>query len=403
MLFWGTRGIRQRKMRSALTVLGIIVGTAAVIALVSQTQGIQNSIIDQVNQLGPTTITVRSSSSKLLLTDAEVGTILDLPGVDTVIPIVTANVKIYGAGGTRSFAIIGVEQEKFGEFAPGYSIDSGRIFDALSVSEIVIGANVQNPQDSASAFISPNETVTIDLGGSRLKFLQAVGSLNTYGMSMLVAVDDSIFMSLEGAMNMLGRKSYSSLIVKATDTASVDSVVETLKIIYGTNVNINTVKQITTTVSSITGSLTILLGVIAAISLFVAGLGIMNIMFVSVIERTREIGVLKALGFTSYDVLAIFLAEALMLGMVGGLLGIASGTAISYVIPYVIMRAVSSSATTVGGSSSDEIAAFTYSPVIQPEIALLVFGFALAVSLLAGFYPARRASRMDPVEALRHE
>jgi ABC-type antimicrobial peptide transport system permease subunit len=187
----------------------------------------------------------------------------------------------------------------------------------------------------------------------------------------------------------------------------VDAVISNIKAYYGTNVNIISLKAITQIVSSITGLLGVLLGAIAGISLFVAAIGIANIMFVSVVERTREIGILKALGFKSRNVLAIFLSEAAMLGMIGGILGILLGSGLSYLIPVLISSGFGSFSSTGGGGisggfgGSSEFGSFSYSPVISPEIVLLVFLFAIGVSLAAGYYPARRASKMDPVVALR--
>ncbi|MGQ9760039.1 MAG: ABC transporter permease [Candidatus Methanomethylicaceae archaeon] len=397
VLKWGIRGISERKLRAALTILGIMVGTAAVIALVSQTEGIQTSIVDQMNKLGPNTISLRPASGVVILTEKDVNHILQMPDVELVIPAVTSTVRVYGTQSSRTAQLVGIDPSQFGELVAGYELEEGRLYQLLSYSEIVVGTNVHQPQDLTSPFVNVGQTATIESRSAR-KVVSVVGSLNPYGMTALVSVDDSIFMSLKGALNFLGRTSYSALFVKATNPDAVDLIVNNIRAAYGNSLSIMTVKQITQIVTSITGQLTILLGSIAAISLFVAGLGIMNIMFVSVIERTREIGVLKALGFKNRNILAIFLSEAGIVGLVGGLLGITIGSAISYSIPYIISRGFSAPSTQFGGNMS-----FSYAPLIRPEMALLVFAFALAVSLLAGLYPARRASKMDPVVALRHE
>lgn len=399
ILRWGIRGISERKLRAALTILGIMVGTAAVIALVSQTEGIQTSIVDQMNKLGPSTISLRPISGTVILTEKDVNKLLQIPNVELVIPVVTSTVRLYGTQSSRTVQLIGIDPSQFSELVAGYELEEGRMYQLLSYSEIVVGANVHQPQDLTSPFVNVGQTATIEsISRSTRTVVNVVGSLTPYGMTAFVSVDDGIFMSLKGASNFLGRTSYSALFVKATNPDAVDSVVDNIRAIYGNSLNIITVKQITQIVTSVTGQLTILLGSIAAISLFVAGLGIMNIMVVSVIERTREIGVLKALGFKNRNILAIFLSEAGVVGLVGGALGITVGSIISYFIPYVISRGFSTQSAQFGGSMS-----FSYTPLIRPEMALLVFAFALAVSLLAGLYPARRASKMDPVVALRHE
>jgi len=405
---WGTRGIRQRKLRAALTILGIMIGTAAVIALVSQTQGISASINDQINQLGPNTILVTPASTTVIFTQIDVSRFSQIPGVSLVIPIIQSNVRVHGAQGVKAFSLVGVDPAQFGELVNNYKIDQGRLFQSLSYSEVTVGAYVYQPQDMTTPFLNIGQSVTIEFGlvKTSTKIISVAGLLQPYGMT-LISVDSSLFMSLQGVSSMLGRSSFTSIYLKTVDANSVDAVISNIKAYYGTNVNIISLKAITQTVSSITGLLGVLLGAIAGISLFVAAIGIANIMFVSVVERTREIGILKALGFKSRNVLAIFLSEAAMLGMIGGILGILLGSGLSYLIPVLISSGFGSFSSTGGGGvsggfgGSSEFGSFSYSPVIGPEIVLLVFLFAIGVSLAAGYYPARRASKMDPVVALR--
>jgi putative ABC transport system permease protein len=400
---WGIRGIRQRKMRAALTILGIMVGTAAVIALVSQTEGIQSSILGQINKLGPTTINIRSSSTTFTLTQSDVDRISQMPGVVVVIPSVASIVKLYGAGTTKSFTLVGVKQSQLPILIDDITVSSGRLYQDFSYSEIVVGSNVIQPQDMTSPFVAVGQSTTIEVGviNPVRKNVLVVGSVEPYGAASTVSVDDSIYMSLEGALSLIGQNTYTSLFIETDTVDSVDLVVNNIKAFYGTNLSIITVKQITEIVSSITNMLTVLLGAIAGISLFVAGLGITNIMFVSVIERTREIGVLKALGFTNNDVLSIFLSESIIMGIVGGVMGLVTGTGLSYLMPIILSSSMSSPSSSSNFGSSTGYMNFAYTPVIRPEIALLVILFAVAVALVAGFYPARRASMMDPVVALR--
>jgi putative ABC transport system permease protein len=404
---WGIRGIRQRKMRAALTILGIIIGTASVVALVSQTEGIQSSILGQIDKLGPNTITIRPSSTTITLTQSDVDRISQIPGVEYVVPIVASSVKVYSAGTSKSFTLIGVKPSQFDLLIDGATFDSGRLYQSLSYSEIVVGSNVVQPQDMTSPFLTVGQSTTIEVGvvNPSKKIVQVVGSLEEYGAASAVSVDDSVYISLEGALNLIGKNTYSSFFVKTTEADNIDSVVYNIKAFYGTNLNILTVKQITSIVSTITNMLTVLLGAIAAISLLVAGIGIANIMFVSVIERTREIGILKALGFTNNNVLSIFLSEAILMGVVGGILGIALGIGLSYLMPLLFASGITNTESTTSSfsTSTSSFGSFSYTPVVRPEIVAFVLIFAVSVALLAGFLPARRASKMDPVVALRHD
>uniref|UniRef100_A0A7C3FD08 ABC transporter permease n=1 Tax=Candidatus Methanomethylicus mesodigestus TaxID=1867258 RepID=A0A7C3FD08_9CREN len=397
---WGMRGIRQRKLRAALTILGIMVGTAAVIALVSQTEGIQGNILDQVNRLGSNTLTVRPAGAAIL-TQADVDKISQMPGVDYVIPLSTAAVRISGPGVVKSFAVIGVDPAQFYALVNDAELEEGRLYEPISFSEVVVGHEVKQPQDMVAPLLSIDQSVTLEFGSlsnpSR-RTVQVVGTIAPFGSAALINVDESIFMSLRAVMSTFGRSSYSLLFVRTASADAVDSVVSSIKASYGSTVNINTVKQVTETVTSITGALTVLLGAIAGISLFVAGIGITNIMFVSVIERTREIGVLKAVGFKRRDVLYLFLSEAVIVGAVGGAMGIAVGSALSYFIPAILSRGLGRSQVIASAIQS-----FDYAPSIRPEMVVMVFAFAMAVSIIAGYYPASRASKMDPVVALRHE
>ncbi len=148
-----------------------------------------------------------------------------------------------------------------------------------------------------------------------------VGLLEKYSATPFVPADSSVFPPLDAAMRLLNRHAFNLLLVKVADISQVNSVAQLLSTIYGNSASITTVQQITQTVSSIIGQFSILLGSIAAISLTVAGLGITNIMLVSVFERTREIGILKAIGFKDRDVLSLFLSEAAIVGITGGMDG----------------------------------------------------------------------------------
>jgi len=209
-------------------------------------------------------------------------------------------------------------------------------------------------------------------------------------------------------MKILNRRSYSMLLVKASDINTVNDLSNTLNTIYGNNLQILTVQQLSETVSSIIGQFGVLLASIAGISLSVAGLGTMNIMMITVLERTREIGVMKALGFKNRDVLLLYLLEASLIGIIGGLIGIGLGIGGAQMLPSIISYSFLRTPQQRGSGPQQGMAqqgqvSLSYSPVIPIDMTITAFTIAILVSIIAGLYPAWRASRMEPVRALRYE
>jgi ABC-type antimicrobial peptide transport system permease subunit len=235
-------------------------------------------------------------------------------------------------------------------------------------------------------------------------------------------------MSLQEAEELLHKSSYSTVIVKAKNLTDVTPLATQLTDIYGSSARILTTQQLLQETSSIIGSITLLLGVVAGISLLVAAIGIMNIMLIAVYERTHEIGIMKSLGFKRSHILLIFLTQAMIIGLVGGVSGIVVGAGASYSLSAIFASASASSNSTAtssssaptargggfgggggaGGfgfvgstSSSSAASSFSYSPVFTPETVVLALLVAVVVSVIAGMYPAWRASKMEPIDALR--
>ena len=411
ILWLGFKSLKTRKVRGALTILSVIIGVASIIGLVSQTAGIQASVLSTLQSLGPTTLLVTPARTTIL-TQADVARIMSIPGVEGVVPVVSAQLRLTKASETVQVNIIGVDSVGLRTLLGEVKLLDGEIYPSSNTPLAVVGNSVafSSTQGVQEVYVGQPLVLEQPIGTtSRRITLQVAGLLDKYGSSAFLSVDNSIFIPIDYAMKIFNRRSYTYLIVKASNVESVNTVSEYLTTIYGSNISIISVQQITQAVSTIMGFFSILLGSVAAISLSVAGLGIMNIMLVSVYERTKEIGLLKAIGFKDRNILIIFLSEAMLVGFIGGVLGIVAGAGASQLVPKLIGTYFGSSNSGLrvgvqgGAGMQSAMASFSYTPIITLDVVGVALMTAVSVSVLSGLYPAWRASKMEPIKALRYE
>lgn len=414
LLRLGFMDLRDKKIRTALTILSIVIGIASIMALVSQTTGIQMSVMNSLQSLGPTSIFVTPKTIQGF-SEIDVARLYSVPGVASVTPIITAQAKFtWGGGQTMSFTVIGISSDGFTTMVGKPKLMDGSFYQDTSTPEVVVGYNLVFPASRGTQVIFASQSLTIVLGTSSYT-LPVYGLLDTYGTTSFISIDGSMFMPLAAAKRLLNRMSLNMLLVQAVDVNHVKDVSNLLIQIYGNSISVTSTAQLTTTVSNIIRMFSILLGSIAAISLTVASVGILNIMSMSVLERTHVIGILKSIGFRNKDILSLFLSEAIIVGVLGGLAGIAAGFSMSFVIPTILSELLSSGGAIDSSSPSSRggtvipfggnygMESLTYMPVISQEIILISFSVAVLVSVVASIYPAYRASKMDPIKALRYE
>lgn len=399
------KGLVTHKSRSALTVVGIVIGITSIILVMSLGQGAQTLILGQVKGLGATTIitlpgklslgpstaaqtmndSLKERDLNLLKTKANV------PHAKYVMPMVVgAGQAVYG-NQVYQVAVFGA-----GALVPqifNISPDKGYFFsddDVRSQSQVVvIGYKVKqrlfDGDDAVGQKIRIKNTT-----------FKVIGVLPEKGSSS--QFDDSVFMPYTTAQQyILGTKFYSRLVVEADSQANLTSTVQDIKITLRNSHNITdplkddfsvtTSADIAATLGTITNALTAFLAAVAAISLVVGGIGIMNIMLVSVTERTKEIGLRKALGATNKDILTQFLLEAVILTATGGIIGIILGSGLSYLISLVLRNVLQ----------------LDWQFIFPWSAAILGFIMASGVGLVFGIYPANQAARKSPMEALRYE
>ena len=401
-------GVRTHKLRSSLTILGIVIGVAAVIALLSIGRGVQTQILSQIESMGSNVITVSpgsvtergiagagGSAATLTLEDATAIS-EQVPYVAAVAPYSTAFQQLIVGGENVNAQVIGVTPEyqdvnnldtSAGVFISQYDYESG-------TKVAVLGSNVAATLFSGVSPIGQQ----LRMGNN---IVRVAGVLESKGRTMFGSTDDAVIIPLTTLQQTIsqsrtatGEHVVSSIAVIVTDEKQADSVVTEITSLLRTrhqlaasdddDFSVRSMEELVSTITEISGTLTIFLGAIAAISLLVGGIGVMNIMLVSVVERTREIGIRKALGARERDIWGQFLTESAFLSFAGGLIGVAVGWGASKLISGVEIMG-------------------TITTVVSADIVILALAVSAGIGLLFGFLPARRAARLNPIEALRYE
>ncbi len=385
--------LKERKTRSALTIVGILIGPAAIIGITSMVGGYRSYITSQLLKLGTNTMAVLPSGS-YSLTQRDVQIISGLPGVKGVFPYYYIPAIISTSAGNEDVYLFAINaQQGLEEAVPGISLLSGGYPQAYQTSAAVLGYLVANPRNPYYPHYKTGQVINLQVySDGRLvqKSFLITGVLKQFGQSFFVNVDEDVFVPLATGQQLTGSSVYSGILVVVYSASAVNSVSAKLQSLYGTQITVYTAQQGISIANSIIGSLNALLVSAAAISLLVAFVGVTTTMFTSIVERTREIGLLKALGFTNKDVIGMFVAESALMGLIGGAAGSILGIAVAYLLSY--LRPASGLGLTA-----------MIPPVISVETVLMAFGLSLLVGITAGMIPAYRASRLMPVEALRHE
>ena len=400
-MLWNTlllsiRAIRRNLLRSFLTILGIVIGVAAVITMVTLGKGATRSVSDQIASMGSNLLMVipgqrfgPGSGGAPLFKKADVEAIRQqITGAERVAPLVTKATTAVFQANNWATVIYGTSNDYFP--AGNWELAAGRDFSEIEEragkAVCVIGQTVRE-----KLFAGQNPV------GSDIRIkqfsCQVVGLLKAKGQSAMGQdQDDVVVMPLQTVQRRLtGRPDINRLTVSVRDSASIDAVKRQLSLLMRERRNIGDneeddfrvmdTRQIAETLTSTTKILTMLLGAVAAVSLLVGGIGIMNIMLVSVTERTREIGIRLAIGALEREVLLQFLIEAVVLSSLGGLIGIA-----------------------LAGAASIGMSGLMNVPFqFDPGINLISFLFSAAIGVIFGYFPARRAAGLNPIDALRHE
>ncbi len=413
--------IRLRKLRAGLTTLGVVIGIAAIVALLSITQGLQNAISEQL-QTGFATNTLIVSTGRGFGMGAGMGTTADsdfmllvnytqvideIEGVSMSAAVIQKLGNIKSAEGELMLTIVGVDFAKYANiYSSTFVAERGEIPLDPDDETVVVGKLVSDPGDNGTMLFDVNDAVEIVWTPSLFQVETYAGNvtavLNEIGGFGLGPSDYRIYIPISQAQAFFGTDECNSIVVQldSDDEATIESVSEAVREVFGGQVTVSSSTAVLSTISSVFSTVELFLVGIAAISLLVAGIGIMNIMIVSLMERTREIGILKSLGMKSRTVLLIFLSESAIVGLMGAVIGIVSGWVLANVVAAIFSGRFSRVG---GGTRTATVGGIAISPVLTPTTVFGALAFGTVVSVIFALYPAWRASKLRPVDALRYE
>jgi len=404
--------LSDRKIRSILTILMVMVGSALLIAVGGIGAAFTDAFDKQFRNLAPNILFISSSQQaqgdagggiggagnpppapKITLNAAIENRIHSLPFVSDVISTYRGSVTVQSQSQFKTDSILSMDPQKLLVIAPTLEFTGGSTLQPNNPSSMIVAQNVANPPGDSNPFLVLGQSAKVTYSFVDSTTGQQKQESKNFIVTAIIketgnpTIDGAIVINLQAGNSLLQKSGkFDSLFVIAQTTNYVDVVEQEIRTLYGNNIGITTVKAILKTIEQFTGQIKAFLSSIAIISLIVGAVGIITTLYTAVIERTREIGTLKAIGAQNSDILALFLVEALLIGIFGATLGLLAGIGLGYGL----------SATVVPGNGSSP-------PIYTANDMARVWMISVGLSIVAGVVPALQASRLLPVQALRSQ
>jgi putative ABC transport system permease protein len=412
--------MKQRKLRTSLTTLGVVIGITAVISLASLGEGFRVTVTQRMEQgfeLNVLTVIPGSLFGGLTrerFQDSQIQEISQFPEVDIATGVMQmGNVTLKkGDREVRAFVATAVNFSQFiGVYPDRFEFETveGSPVEWKNNS-IIIGYKVNHPNETETAFAQAGDIINMTYAKTVIPKVEetrnftVVGTLLKKGTPGITNFDYWIFIPLDTAREILKTAESDLIFVKVFDPETSEHVADEVEALFPPyQVSILVPATFIRQVDYIIGLIQLFLTSVASISLLVAGIGIMNITTVSVMERTREIGIMKAIGAKSTTILTIFLTETALIGLLGGLIGVPTGYGLSYLLSIIVSRFMGGGQEGGGVFQNPETQQNIITPIFSPAWAIGALIFGVVICTLFGLYPARKAAKLDPVKALRYE
>ncbi len=391
--------LSEKKFRAILTIIGIAIGPLALVMIYGVTSGYSNYVVQQISGLGQNLIAVTPRQG-YSLGNRDLDILSSIDGVIDSTPFYSTQGEIRRGTETLNVFIYAVNYDFLFKAIPSLKVGEGTIPSENEIVKCIVGHDIAYDENGNKIYdIGDAITVTVyrvleagRIESRRVVFIVA-GILDKYGGAALLNPDNTIFISIDSAERLLGMKEWSGILLYAEDPSRVEEITSEIKELYGTSVSITSFYAIAQIASSITGAVNFMTFAASLAAFAVAVAGVAATMITSVIERTREIGVLKALGFTDGQVLVLILSEGILMSIIGGGIGIALGVIGAYIL--------ASRGLTIHAGAAEIV---IYAP---PDISLYTVTVTLLLTIIVGIggsiFPAYRAAKIPPAVALRYE